>query len=255
MTAKINLTPERIKQFLVVLATFIVIFVNYLAANGFINGKTPADISNKYPSLLTPAGYAFAIWSLIYLGLVFFSVYQALPAQTENARFSRIRTLYIINCASNCAWIYFWHHEMLWAALGIIFILLGTLALINAHLQNKQDAAETWVARVPFGLYFGWVTVATILNFTLALASSGVKTSDSVNTALASLLIVAATILGIVIRLKLSIAAYAIAVAWALTAIAVKHGGETILVTCAAFGVITLLVAAIFPLSQTKNLS
>jgi translocator protein len=255
MTPKINLSAERIKQFLVVLATFFVIYVNYLAATGYINDKTPASISEKYPSMLTPAGYAFAIWSLIYLGLVIFSFYQALPSQTENARFRRIRLLYIINCAANCGWIFLWHHELIWTALGVIFIILGTLVLLNSHLQNKQDAVETWIARIPFGLYFGWITVATILNFTIALVSSGIKTTESVTAILASLLVITATILGIVVRLKLSTAAYALAIAWALTAIAVQHGGETILVTCAAFGVIALLVAAIFPLSQTKKLA
>jgi len=255
MTDKINSAAEKIKQYIVVFSTFIVIFVNYLSAIGYINEKTPANISDNYPSLLTPAGYAFAIWSLIYLGLAIFSVYQSLPSQTENTRFRRIRLLYIINCAANCAWIFLWHNEMIWAALAVIFILLGTLVLINSHLQNKQDAAETWLARIPFGLYFGWVTVATILNFTVALVSSGLKLPDSVTAALASLLVVAASILGIIIRLKLSTAAYALAVAWALTAIAVKHGGETILVTCAAFGVIALLVASIFPLARTEKLS
>jgi len=258
MTNKINLTStERLRQFLVIIATFLVVFVNYLAATGYINNKTPADIADRYPSLITPAGYAFAIWSLIYAGLIIFSIYQALPSQTFNARFRRIRTLYIVNCAANCAWILLWHREMIWASLVMIFVLLGTLVFINANLRNAETAAvtETWIARVPFGLYFGWVTVATILNFTLALVSSGVKTSDSMTTFLASILVVAATILGIVIRLKLSSAAYALAMAWALTAIAVKHGGETLLVTFTAFGVIALLIAAIFPLSQTKKLS
>lgn len=254
MTDKTNLNAEKLKQILVIAATFIVIFVNYLSAVGYINEKTPANISDKYPTLLTPAGYAFAVWSLIYLGLAVFSVYQALPSQTENARFRRIRFLYILNCAANCVWIFLWHREMIWAALIVIFVLLGTLALINSRMQNKRDAAETWMARVPFGLYFGWVTVATVLNFTVALVSSGVKTSASGTTALASILVAATTILAILIRLKLSTAAYALAVAWAFTAIAVKHGSETMLVICAAFGVIALLIAAIFPLSRAENL-
>ena len=253
MTDKANFAAERVKQFLVIVATFAVISVNYLAGIGYINDKTPAEISDKFPSLLTPAGYAFAIWSLIYSGLIVFSIYQALPAQTANPRFQKIRTVYLLNCAANCAWIFLWHHERIWAALGVIFIILATLVFINVSLKNKDDAFETWTTRVPFGLYFGWVTVATVLNFTLALVSSGVSAPGSTAAILASVIIAATTILGIVIRLKLSTAAYAVAVAWALTAIAVKHGGETMLVVCAAFGVIALLVAAIFPLAQTEK--
>ncbi len=62
MTDKANFAAGRVKQFLVIVATFAVIFVNYLAGTGYINDKTPAEISDKFPSLLTPAGYAFAIW-------------------------------------------------------------------------------------------------------------------------------------------------------------------------------------------------
>lgn len=246
---------ERIKQILVILATTAVVAVNYLAAVGYINDKTPAEIADKFPSLLTPAGYAFVIWSFIYFGLIVFSLYQALPSQAANPRFRKIRFVYLLNCAANCAWIFLWHHERIWTALFVIFIILGTLAFINVKLKNKNDPNETWAARVPFGLYFGWVTVATILNFTLALVSSGVSASSQTNAILASILIAAATILGVVIRLKLSSAAYAVALAWAFTAIAVKHGGETTLIFCTAFGVIFLLIAAIFPLTQTREIN
>ena len=254
MTDKIDFNRDgRVERFLVVFVTFCIVLVNYSAANGYINQRTPQQISDKYPLLLTPAGYAFSIWGLIYIGLIVFSFYQALPSQAENARFKRIRALYIINCAANCAWIFLWLHEQIWASVTAIFVLLATLVLINSRLQNKRDAAETWAARVPFGLYFGWATVATVLNFTLALDYSGVETSSASARILASILVAALTILGVVIRLKLSTAAYALAIAWALTAIAVKHGGETALVFCAAFGVIALLIAAIFPLSQTAK--
>lgn len=256
MTDRTNRTPERVKQFLVAAATLIVIFVNYLAGIGYINDKTPGDISDKYPTIITPAGYAFGIWSLIYSGLIIFSFYQALPSQTENPRFRKIRLLYILNCGANCVWIYLWHHEMIWASLGAIFVLLGTLIFINSALQNKLAPTETWTARVPFGLYFGWITVAAILNFTVALVYSGVRPTNLTATVSASILVVAAVVLGILIRLKLSSAAYALAIAWALTAIAVKLGGnETVLVILIAFGVIALLIAAIFPLSQTEKLT
>lgn len=251
MTDKTKSAFERVKQLLVILATLGVVVVNYFAAAGSINDTTPQQISEKYPSLLTPADYALSIWGLIYCGLVIFSFYQALPSQTANARFKSIRPLYLVSCAANCAWIFLWHHERIRAALAVIFLWLGLLALINSRLRNKRDPAETWAARVPFGLYFGWLTVAAVLNFTIALISSGVDASPLTASISASILVVTVTIFGIVIRLKLSTAAYSLAIAWALTAIAVKHGGETTLLFCAAFGVIALLIAAIFPLSQT----
>jgi len=242
---------QRIKQVLVIVATFGVIFINYLAGSGYINQQTPETISDKYPTLITPSGYAFAIWSLIYFGLVAFSIYQALPKNT--GRFAKIRTVYILNCAANCVWIYLWHYEEILASLVVMFVLLGTLVFINVKLLKTESATEYWLARVPFGIYFGWITVATILNFTIALVYLNVKTSDFSTSILASVLIVAATLLGIIIRFKLVNVAYPLTIAWALTAIAVKQSGQTMIVIFAAFCVIALLISALSILMQTKT--
>ena len=213
---------QRFKQFLVIIATVGVLVVNYFAGVGYINGVTPEVISDKYPTFVTPSGYAFAIWSLIYLGLIAFSIYQALPSQTDNSRFRSIRTVYIANCAANCFWIYLWHYDSILASLAVMFFLLTTLVLINVNLRKSDSMAETWLARIPFSLYFGWVTVATILNFSIALVFLGVNTTESTSIILSAILVVGATILGILIRFKLAIFAYPLAIAWALTAIAVK---------------------------------
>ena len=236
---------QRFKQFLVIIATVGVILINYFAGIGYINNITPEVISAKYPTFVTPSGYAFAIWGLIYLSLIAFSIYQALPSQTDNPRFRNIRTIYIANCAANCLWIYLWHYDSILAALAVMFVLLLTLVLINVNLRNTQSMAETWLARIPFSLYFGWVTVATILNFSIALVFLGVNTTESTSIILSAILIVVATILGILIRFKLALFAYPLAIAWALTAIAVKQSGKTAIVVCAAFGVIALLVSAL----------
>jgi hypothetical protein len=99
---------DRLRSLLVILATAATIGFNALAATGYINDITAAEISDRYPTVVTPAGYAFSIWTLIYVGLLAFSVYQAIPKHLE--RFGRVRTLYIASCVLNCAWIYFWHH-------------------------------------------------------------------------------------------------------------------------------------------------
>ncbi len=242
---------QRIRQILVIVATFVVIFVNYLAAKGYINHKTPEAVSDKYPTLITPSGYAFAIWSLIYFGLAVFSIYQALPKNT--ARYANIRTVYILNCAANCAWIYLWHYEQILASSVVMLVLLGTLVFINVKLLKTESTIEYWLARVPFNTYFGWITVATILNFTVALVYLDVKTSNSTASILASILIIAATLLGIIIRFKLVNIAYPLTIAWALTAIAIKQSGQTMIVVCAAFSVIALLVFALSILIQTKT--
>ena len=110
---------------LVLVATIGTIAFNGLAAAGYVNGVTPEVISAKYPTVLTPAGYAFTIWSLIYLGLIVFSIYQILPANI--VRFRSIRSVYIVSCVLNCAWIFFWHRDQIGLCLILIFGLLRIL--------------------------------------------------------------------------------------------------------------------------------
>ncbi len=246
-------SSERLKQILVIAATAGVIVFNYLAATGYLGGVSPSFVSDKYPTRITPAGFAFAIWSLIYAGLIAFSVYQALPKNTR--RFRAIRTVYILNCAANCAWLYFWHQEAILVCAALIFIMLGTLAYINGKLQKTETSGEFWLAKFPFSLYFGWVTVATILNLTVALVYLKVPISDRLAGYLAAALILTAIALGIIIRFKLNSVFYPLAIAWALTAIAVKQSGQTLTVASAAVGVNVLIIVALTFLVNMRSSS
>lgn len=243
---------ERVKQILVIVATAGVIFINYLAGTGQINDTQTGAISDKYPTAITPAGYAFSIWSLIYLGLIAFSIYQALP---KNAgKFMNIRTVYILNCAANCAWLYLWHYDQITISVAVMLVILATLVFINLKLLKSESAAELWLARVPFNLYFGWIAVATILNMTIALVYLGIRTSDSLTTVLGCILLAVATALGVIMQIRFANVAFPLTVAWALTAIAIKQSGRnTAIVTIAAFGVAALLISALSKLVLTKK--
>ena len=234
---------ERIKQILVVTATAGVIAFNYLAASGYLGGIATGAVSDKYPTRITPAGYAFTIWSLIYLGLIAFSIYQALPSKTDS--FRSIRSIYILSCAANCAWLYFWHHEAILISVAVIFLLLGTLAFINSRLKTTATIGEYWLVKFPFGLYFGWVTGAAITNAAIALVYLKIQISDSLAVICGAILILIAIALGVIVRFKLNNVFYPLAIAWALTAIAVKQSGQTLIVASAAVGVNVLLIAAL----------
>ncbi len=238
-----NFMTDKIQQILVIVATIGVIVFNYLAATGVLGGIETGAVSDKYATRITPAGYAFSIWSLIYAGLIAFSIYQALPAQTE--RFRPLRRVYIVSCVANCAWLYFWHQEQLVVCVAVIFALLAALALINGKLQKTETSGEYWFAKLPFGLYFGWVTAAAILNAAIALVYLGFRAEDATAVWMGAALLAAAAALGVVIRIKLNNFFYPLAIAWALTAIAVKQSGTTLLVATAAVGVIACLVAAL----------
>lgn len=237
---------------MVIFATVGVIAYNWLATQGYVNNTTPAMISDKYPTLVTPAGYAFMIWSLIYLGIIVFSIYQALPKNAEHYR--GIRTPYIFSCVLNCAWIYFWHHDQILLCLFIILALLLTLLLINIKVKNSQTSGQFWLAKAPFGLYFGWVTVASMVNFVIALKYLNVTMSDTTQIAMASALILVAAFLGIIVRWKLQNYLYPLAIAWAVTAIGVKQSGQTLVVVAAAIAcIITLFTAISFVLSESPR--
>ena len=229
---------EKLKPYLVIIATIGVIAMNALATTGYIGGVTPEVISDKYPTFVTPAGYAFSIWGWIYLGLIIFSIYQALPSKFE--KYAKMRTLYLISCLLNCLWLYFWHHEQITISLFVILSLLVSLAAINLTLERENNL----LARFVFGLYFGWVTVASIVNATITLLFLGVRTSDETALWSAVGLIIVAAIIGVFLRHKLPNFAYPIAIAWAVTAIAVKQSGKTAIVVTAGIAVIALLISA-----------
>jgi hypothetical protein len=233
---------DRLQPILVIAATVGMLVFNYFAATGILGGIGTGEVSDKYPTLITPAGYAFSIWSLIYLGCIAFSIYQILPSQLE--RFRPIRRAYILSCAANCAWLYFWSQEMMVVCLGVILILLVSVGYLSSKLRKTETSGEYWFAKFPFGLYFGWVTAATILNTAIMLVYLGVRVSESSAILMGAGLLLVAGALGVFVRIKITNYFYPLAIAWALTAIAVKQSGKTLIVAAAAIGVVACLIAA-----------
>lgn len=223
---------------LVLVATLATIAYNRLAASGYISGASPQLVSGGYPTIVTPAAYAFSIWGLIYLGLVAFSIYQLLPANA--AKFRGVRTIYILSCLLNCAWIYAFSWEQIGLCLAIIIGLAALLLLINFRLRGILPTRDTWWAQAPMGVYFGWVTAASLVNLMLYLRSADSPMANSASVG-ASILIFSA-ICAVVVRLTLQNFFYPLAVAWAATAIAVQQSGSTPIVVAAAVAVIICLV-------------
>jgi len=227
---------------LVLVATIATIAYNSIAAAGLINGVTPAAISERFPTILTPAGYAFSIWSLIYLSVTAFAIYQLLPANL--ARFRNVRSIFIVTCVLNCAWIYFWHHQQMAVCLVLIVALLGSLVWMLFLFGRSESAVESLFTKVPFGLYAGWVTAATLINVLIFLKYERIELSPVGWNALGIVLMVLAVGSTVVVRLKLKNYLYPLAIAWALTAIAVKQSGNTAIVVVCAAGVVIALVTA-----------
>ena len=124
------MNKDTIRQILVVLATLATIGVNALASALPLNGQTTGEISDRFDVFFVPAGYVFSIWGLIYLALLAYSVFQALPAQAQDARLRSIGYLYILSAVANMAWIFLWHYEFFPFSVVAMLALLGLLTAI-----------------------------------------------------------------------------------------------------------------------------
>lgn len=245
-------SQDRMRSILILVATVGTIIFNGLAATGYVNGVTPEVISAKYETVLTPAGYAFSIWSLIYVGLIAFSIYQIFPRNL--VRFRNVRSLFVISCVLNCSWIYFWHREQIGVCLGLIFALLVTLIVILVQFARSTDASGPVFTKGVFGLYSGWVTAATLVNFSILLKYLGVELSTGVWSVLGAACLMLAVAMAAFMRFQLRNYVYPLAVAWAATAIAVKQSGNTLIVVAASICVILCLVlAASFVMNQKST--
>jgi translocator protein len=154
-------------NFVPLLATLIVIAVNAAANIVPINGFNTGELSALYPTGFTPLGYVFAIWSLIYLGLIVFGVAALRGRSATKTRIARIQIPFVINAAANAGWIFAWHFRYVALSLAIMLVILATLILIFWRLREmpRPTLREFLSVDGPFSLYFGWITTATLANF------------------------------------------------------------------------------------------
>ena len=146
--------------------------VNYLAVLLPLGGRSTGEISDNYPNLFAPAGYAFSIWGLIYILLGIYVFYQLW--QKKDSLTLRVNRIFIINALLNASWIFAWHHDLIWLSVIIMVGLLFTLIKIADTFRNNTiNKKENWLVRLPFSIYFGWITVATIANITVFLVYLG----------------------------------------------------------------------------------
>ncbi|WP_461083169.1 tryptophan-rich sensory protein [Spirosoma flavus] len=215
--------------------------MNYLSNAGAFGGKTNGDISDKYHTLITPAGYAFAIWGLIFLGLLAFAIYQALPSQRTNPRFRLIGWWVVLNTICNGIWSPLFNNERIGLALVVILVMLFSAAVIEQYLlarpnvplipidpdatlpETTATATETWLARIPFSIYFGWLTVATILNVAVYLKASDFSLMGLSESTWALGVLIVGLVVGAIVFNRFRSIAYILVFAWAYIAIALEH--------------------------------
>jgi hypothetical protein len=215
-----------IRQTLNVLAVVLVVVVNGLANALPMNGQSTGEISDRYPVLFVPAGYVFSIWGVIYVGLFAYAIYQARPSQRDNPRLRSIDALFWLSCLANITWIFLWHYNQLPLTLIAMLGLLASLIGIYLRLDighASVPTGERWTVHVPFSVYLGWVTVATVANVTTALYSLGWNGQPlSPEFWAIAMLAVGAVITAAMLQTRRDLA-YALVIVWAYVGVAVKQ--------------------------------
>ncbi|MDO9628549.1 MAG: TspO/MBR family protein [Acholeplasmataceae bacterium] len=206
-----------------VLLFILMIVMNALANTLPINGQNTGQISNQYPNLFQPTGFTFSIWGIIYLLLGAYSVFQLTRiGQVENEVISKtyftVNVLFSISSIANITWLLFWHHNKIGLSMIAMIVLLVSLILISNHVTSLN-----LLSKISFGVYFGWIVVASIANFTILLVDLGAPSFSGISIILTVLVLLVGVIIGsLVIYLKSDLA-FGIVLIWAYLGILFRH--------------------------------
>ncbi|NBI29290.1 TspO/MBR family protein [Chengkuizengella marina] len=249
---------NRNRRFLVlanIIFYILVLLVNYLANAIPINGKTTGEISAQYPILITPAPYAFAIWGLIYTLLGCFIIYQALPKTSQKPSLQKIGWWFVLSCIFNITWILVWHFEKIGLSVLVMICLLTSLIIIYRRVRFTDASisiVEKICVQIPFSIYLGWISIATIVNISVFLYDvewSGWGISEVV---WSLIMLLFAIILCIIVSYPYKDVGYVLVYIWAFIAIAIKQN-DIIIIKIAAYSMIVLLLIYIFKLVYNKS--
>lgn len=243
-----------VRQIAVVLATVVTIATNALANILPINGQLTGAISDSFPVRFTPAGYVFSIWGVIYLGLIVYSVYQALPSQRNRPLQNTVGWIYVASAVFNSTWILAFHYLQFPLSLVIMLALLITLTAIYLQLKTgleKAAPADQWLLRLPFSIYLAWICVATIANATIVLYDLGWNGQPFTPDLWAALMIVVGTVLASIIALTRRDVGYIAVFVWAYIGIVVAQSDS--LTVAATAALMTAVILAILGFSLARR--
>lgn len=231
-----------------VIALVAVLIVNGLAEWLPINGKTTGEISAHYPVLITPAPYAFSIWSVIYLLLIGFAIFQFRPLAARSRMVQSIGPWFLISCLLNMAWILVWHYERLNSSMFVMFALLLSLIMIYTAIGKeklKASTGERLLIWLPFSVYLGWISTATIVNVSVVLYAANWDGFGLSDTTWTIVMLIIAALLALFVGLKHLDPPYVLVFIWSFIAIAVKEGQQSDVMAAALIGASALTAAIV----------
>lgn len=205
------------------------IVFNAVGSGALGDGPTVGDLSDKYATAIVPADYAFSIWGVIFLGTLAYSIYQLWPHTHNVALYDRL-AIPAIGVFVFCGlWIPFFVAERIVASVIIMVALLALLVVVFVMIMDEErrrglNSAETFTTKIPFSIFLGWITVATVANFAQwgeVVDWNGFGIAPNVWSVI--MLLVAGTVASFVTYVGRGNIGYALTLVWALVAVAVNH--------------------------------
>ena len=240
-------------------AVIFMILVNSLANILPINNRLTGEISDSIPNLFAPVGITFSIWGVIYFLLVLFAIFQIRDIfkkeKLDMPYLNKIGIWFIISSLANILWIFLWHYEQIIFSLLAMLLLFLSLIIIYLKLdigKIKVSIKEKLFIQLPFSVYLGWITVATIANVTAVLVEIGWDGFGISEQTWTILLILITVILTGIILLKRRDYAYCAVIIWALIGIYLKrisddviYGKQAEIANTALIAIIVILIIAV----------
>jgi hypothetical protein len=214
------------------------IVMNYLANALPLNNVTTGQLSDSYPNLFTPAGLTFSIWGVIYLLLAACCVAQFTSG--SRAIMDALGWSFAITCLLNSLWIVFWHYQMVPLSVLIMLALLFTLIYINIRIKYIPVS----LIKASFGIYLGWICIATIANITALLVDLGWNGSPLSEVAWTVIMILAGTAITVAAIIQFNNPFIGLPVMWAFIGIIIKRSDDYRLIVITS--VIAIIIVAVF---------
>ncbi len=254
-------------KFIITTTFLLMIAVNALANIIPLNGMTTGQVSNSYPNLFAPAAFTFAIWGLIYLLLAGYTLYQLGIIREDSwsadrRLLSTISIIFSVSSLANAAWVFSWHYKMIPLSMVLMIVILICLIRINQLTTGAGlIGREYFSIRLPFSIYFGWITVATIANATVLLVSLGWRGSGISEPVWAAVMIASGFLIGAAVMLKNKDKAYGLVLIWAFFGILMKHmrtdgfDGQfpLVIVTAGICIVLVILIEVFLIITKRRN--
>lgn len=244
------MNKDKVRQWTNLIALFAAFAVNMITNIIPIDGISIKQIADNYDAtvLVIPANYAFAIWGLIYLGLGCLAIYQALAFNKTDPRCRQLGYLLTISSVAQIAWVILFQYRLFFPSLIAMLAILIPLIILYIRLEifiKPVSRAQKWFINFPISIYLAWISVATILNVAIALASIQWDAWNISITAWTILMLIVATVLGILAVTQRRDIAFAGVLVWAFIAIALRHLDQQLLaVTAVGLALILLILVA-----------